>query len=184
MSALFQVFYDSMTEEFLCWDAGWSNSSVGANDVAAPLSTESSRASLILTVMLYMLHTKLLHTSPIPKYVCFGPLIYYIYILLEIASRSASRCSGVLSSQVCRPAAAWLLLLERKCRIKLSVQQIFGENAISSAAGNRGWLQAGEGSPGRAYLLTFSRECVQCCSVTPPVLQLVWLPQCCLNSVS
>ena len=137
---------------------------MGANDVAAPLSTESSRASLILTVMLYMLHTKLLHTSPIPKYVCFGPLIYYIYILLEIASRSACRCSGVLSSQVCRPAAAWLLLLERKCRIKLSVQQIFGENAISSAAGDRGWLQAGEGSPGRAYLLTFSRECVQCCS--------------------
>ena len=42
------VLWDSMTEEFLFWDAGWSNSSVGANDVAAPLSTESSRACLIL----------------------------------------------------------------------------------------------------------------------------------------
>ena len=137
---------------------------MGANDVAAPLSTESSQASLILLCYMYILHSIQSYYKPKPKICFFGPLIYYIYILLEIASRSACRCSGVLSSQVCRPAAAWLLLLERKCRIKLSVQQIFGENAISSAAGDRGWLQAGEGSPGRAYLLTFSRECVQCCS--------------------
>ena len=113
------------------------------------------------------LHGKLYYTqteSPSSKYFCFGFLMYYIYSILNIASRSVSGCSGVLSSQVCRPAAAWLLLLERKCRIKLSVQQIFGENAISSAAGDRGWLLAGEGSRGQAYLLTFSRECVQCCS--------------------
>ena len=113
-----------------------------------------------------ILHRKLLHSNTQAQnmFVCFGPVMYYICSILEIASRSASGCSGVLSSQVCRPAAAWLLLLERKCRIKLSVQQIFGENAISSAAGDRGWLLAGEGSRGQAYLLTFSRECVQCCS--------------------
>ena len=170
-----------MTEEFLFWDAGWSNSSVGANDVAAPLSTESSRACLILSYCIESYYTQTV--SPSSKYFCFGFLMYYIYSILNIASRSASGCSGVLSSQVCRPAAAWLLLLERKCRIKLSVQQIFGENAISSAAGDRGWLLAGEGSRGQAYLLTFSQECVLCCSVTPPVLQLEWLPRCCKNSV-
>ena len=164
MSALFQVFYDSMTEEFLCWDALDDQILLWVQMTSQLHSAPRAhrRASYWYAISIYTAYK--VTTSPSPKYVCFGPLIYYIYILLEIASRSACRCSGVLSSQVCRPAAAWLLLLERKCRIKLSVQQIFGENAISSAAGDRGWLQAGEGSPGRAYLLTFSRECVQCCS--------------------
>ena len=99
-----------------------------------------------------ILHRKLLHSNTQAQnmFVCFGPVMYYICSILEIASRSASGCSGVLSSQVCRPAAAWLLLLERKCRIKLSVQQIFGENAISSAAGRprpaAGWRR--EPGPG------------------------------------
>ena len=136
-----------------------------------------------------ILHRKLLHSNTQAQnmFVCFGPVMYYICSILEIASRSASGCSGVLSSQVCRPAAAWLLLLlERKCRIKLSVQQIFGENAISSAAGRPRLAAGWRGEPGPGLSLDLqSGVCavLQCCSVTPPVLQLEWLPRCCKNSV-
>ena len=124
---------------------------------------------------------------PSPKYVClFWPrnVLHLQHIGNCQQVRQWMQWSAIKSSMqaCCRLAAAAREEMQNKTFSSTNIWREcnqFGSGRPRLAAGWRG-----EPGPGLSLDLQ-SGVCavLQCCSVTPPVLQLVWLPRCCKNSV-